>query len=241
MSLRPSDTPWGILVVDDNLATLRPLLELLRKTGYSAAGALNFDTASSLVRAIPFDLLIAGVRPGAGTTLDLVRLARDQQPGMAVIAITAAPDEAVEEECLRLGVTHLLKPLDLPSFLEIVAERVSDLSRRRRWARKHILGGFAASVGGHKAKVVDMSYGGFRIEMPKPLETPLPTAVEVTLLSFGLSVNATVVWSRNDNNPGPWMSGAALRHTDESTTRAWRVVVDALPDWVRPNQASAGM
>ena len=37
------------------------------------------------------------------------------------------------------------------------------------------------------------------------------------------------------------MSGAALRDTDESTARAWRVVVDALPDWNRPDQSSAGM
>jgi CheY-like chemotaxis protein len=242
MSLRhPSDTPWGILVVDDDLATLRPLLELLRNNGYSAAGALHLETASSLVRAIPFDLMIAGVRAGADRTLDLIRLARDRQPGMAVIAIAAVADEAVEEECTRLGVTYVLKPVDLPPFLAMVAEKVSDLSRRRRWARKHILGGFAASVAGRKAKVVDMSYGGFCLEMPVPLETPLPTSVEVTLLSFGLSVNATLVWTRNDANPGPWLSGAALRHTDESTTRAWRVVVDALPDWVRPSQPSAGM
>ena len=60
--------------------------------------------------------------------------------------------------------------MDLPPFLSIVAEKVSDLSRRRRWARKNILGGFAASVAGHKAKVVDMSYGGFRLEMPAPLD-----------------------------------------------------------------------
>ena len=129
----------------------------------------------------------------------------------------------------------------MPAFLELVAGRVSDLSKRRRWARKHILGGFAASVGGHKAKVVDMSYGGFRLEMPVPLETKLPMPVEVTLLSFGLSVNATLVWTRSVNTPGPWLSGGALRETDESTTRAWRVVVDALPDWVRPNQSGAGM
>src|SRR5687767_705623 len=241
MSLRPSDTPWGILVVEDDLATLRPLLELLRKTGYSAAGALHFDTASGLVRAIPFDLMIAGVKPGADSSLDLIRLARDHQPGMAVIAMTATPDPLVAEECTRLGVTCLVKPVDLPPFLSIVAEKVNDLSRRRRWARKHILGGFAASVGGHKAKVVDMSYGGFRLEMPAPPETPLPSAVELTLLSFGLSVNATVVWSRNVNNPGPWLSGAALRDTDESTARAWGVVVDALPDWICPNQPGAGM
>src|SRR5688572_13278592 len=241
MSLRPSDTPWGILVVEDDLATLRPLLELLRKTGYSAAGALHFDTASGLVRAIPFDLMIAGVKPGADSSLDLIRLARDHQPGMAVIAMTAIHDPLLEEECTRLGVTCLIKPLDLPPFLSIVAEKVSDLSRRRRWARKHILGGFAASVAGHKAKVVDMSYGGLKLEMPAPLDSTLPTPIEVTLLSFGLSVNATLVWTRNINNPASWMCGASLRETDESTTRAWRVVVDALPDWIRPNQPSGGM
>jgi hypothetical protein len=131
--------------------------------------------------------------------------------------------------------------VELPPFLSIVAEKVSDLSRRRRWARKNILGGFDASVAGRKAKVVDMSYGGFRLEMPVPLDTTPPAPVEVTLLSFGLSVNATLVWSRNFNTPGPWLSGAALRDTDESTARAWRVVVDALPDWVRTNQPSAGM
>ena len=241
MSLRPSsDTPWGILVVEDDLGTLRPLLELLRNTGYSAAGALNFDAASGLVRAIPFDLMIAGVKPGADTSLDLIRLAREQQPGMAVIAMTATPDPVVERECTRLGATCLLRPVELPPFLSIVAEKVSDLSRRRRWARKNILGGFDASVAGRKAKVVDMSYGGFRLEMPVPLDTTPPAPVEVTLLSFGLSVNATLVWSRNFNTPGPWMSGAALRDTDESTARAWRVVVDALPDWARTNQPSAG-
>ena len=236
MSLRQSsETPWGILVVDDDLATLRPLLDLLRSSGYSAAGALHLDTAASLVRAIPFDLMIAGVRPRSEGTMDLIRLAREQQPGMAIIAMTAFPDGGVEQECSRLGVTYLLKPLNLSPFLKIVAEKVSDLSRRRRWARKHILGGFAARIGDAQAKVVDMSYGGLRLETPMPLESAVPTPVEVTLLSFGLSVNATLVWSRSFHTPGPWMCGAALQETDESTTRAWRVVVDALPDWIRPN------
>ena len=241
MSLRPSsDNPWGILVVEHDLGTLRPLLELLRQTGYSAAGALHLETASSMVRAIPFDLMIAGVRPGVDTTLELIRLARRQQPRMAVIAITGNRDDTVEQECLQLGATYLVKPVDLPSFLDLVADKVSDLSRRRRWARKHILGGFPARIGRQKAKVVDMSYGGFRIEMPEPPDTAPPAPVEVTLLSFGLSVNATLVWTRSTNAPGPWLGGGALRETDESTTRAWRVVVDALPNWVRPNQHSAG-
>ena len=97
-----------------------------------------------MVRAIPFDLMIAGVRAGAGSTLDLIRLARRQQPGMGVIAMTATEDETVEAECGRLGATCVAKPVNLPALLELVADEVSDLSRRRRWTRKHILGGFAA-------------------------------------------------------------------------------------------------
>jgi hypothetical protein len=50
-----------------------------------------------------------------------------------------------------------------------------------------------------------------------------------------------MVWTRTVNEPGPWLGGGALHETDESTTRAWRVVVDALPDWVRPSQPGAGM
>ena len=243
MSLRPSsDTPWGILVVDDDLETLRPLLELLRSTGYSAAGALNFDTASGLVRAIPFDLMIAGVKPGADSSLDLIRLAREQQPGMAVIAMAATPDPLVERGMYPPR-RHLPRQTrwSFRRFSSIVAEKVSDLSRRRRWARKHILGGFAASVAGRKAKVVDMSYGGFRLEMPAPLETPLPSSVEVTLALVRPVGERHAGVEPQLDTPGPWLSGAALRDTDESTARAWRVVVDALPDWVRPNQPSAGM
>jgi CheY-like chemotaxis protein len=243
MAFRSSgEKPWGILVVDDNLTTLRPVLDLLRASGYSVSGAMHLETAVGLVRAIPFDLMIVGIHPRSDSGLQLIRLARGQQPGMSVMAVMSFPDADTEEEFARLGVTTLVTPLDVAPLLELVADKVSDLSRRRRWGRKHILGGFAARVGGHAAKVVEMSYGGFRLEMPAPPGSSLPAPVEVTLLSFGLSVNATLVWSRTLDDPGPWTCGAALRDTDESATRAWRVVVDALPDWVRPaSQPAAGM
>lgn len=230
MSRQPSLwRPWGILVVDDDVVTLRGVLELLRTAGYRATGAVHFEAALSLVHAIPFDLLIADVRLRVDNGLKLIRLAREEQPAMAVIAITGFPDPVVEEECLRLGVAYLLKPLDLQGLLGIVTSQVSGMNRQRRWPRKRIAGGFAARVGDIPAKVVDMSYGGFRLEMAVPFGTDVPASIEVSLMSFGLSVNAELVWTRRLPSSGTWTCGAALLETDSRTTRAWRVVVDALP------------
>lgn len=241
MSPRPSGRPWGILVVDDDAVTLRALLELLRHSGYSAAGAVHFEAAMSLIRVIPFDLLIAdlrGLRSDSG--LKVIRLAREQQPAMALIAITAVPDSAVEQECIQLGATYLRKPLNQQRLLRIVAENISDVGRERRWARKHITGGFVARLGDVQAKVVNMSYGGFSLEVPTlpaglNLEAPAPPAselrrpVEVRLLSFGLSLNAELVWARRLEPSGTWLCGAELAEIDAKTAHAWRTVVDALP------------
>ena len=254
--------PWGILVVDDDAVTLRSLLGLLRHSGYSAAGAAHLEAAMSLVRVIPFDLLIADLRLRSDGGLKVIRLAREQQPAMELIAITADPDAAVEQECIQLGVTYLRKPLDLQRLLRVVAEKVSDMGRERRWARKHITGGFAARLGDAPAKVINMSYGGMSLEVPVPpaglsLELPVPPAglslqvptppaslsldvpappvrelrqpVEVRLLSFALSLNAELAWTRRLEPSGTWTCGAALLETDARAVRAWRAVVDVLP------------
>jgi len=241
MSRGPSfGKPWGILVVDDDAVTLRSLLDLLRHSGYSAAGAVHLEAAISLVRVIPFELLIVDLRLRSDSGLKVIRLAREQQPAMEQIAITAVPDAAVEQECVQLGVTYLCKPLNLQRLLRVVAEKVSDLGRQRRWARKHITAGFAARLGDVQAKVINMSYGGLSLEVPAPpaslsLVVPAPPArelrqpVEVRLLSFGLLLNAELAWTRRVEPSGPWMCGAAILESDAGTVRAWRAVVDVLP------------
>jgi CheY-like chemotaxis protein len=241
MSLAPSSgRPWGILVVDDDAVTLRALLELLRHSGYSAAGAVHLEAAMSLVRVIPFDMLIADLRLRSDNGLKVIRQAREQQPAMALIALAAVSDPAVEQECIQLGATYLRKPLNLQRLLRIVAEHVSDVGRERRWARKHVTGGFAARLGDAQAKMINMSYGGFSLEVPAlpaglSLEVPASPAgelrrpVDVRLLSFGLTLNAELVWTHRLEPSGSWMCGAELREIDSKTIRAWRTVVDALP------------
>ena len=43
---------------------------------------------------------------------------------------------------------------------------LSGVRRQRRWPRKRVEGGFRVTVKGRSAAVVDVSYGGLRLEMP---------------------------------------------------------------------------
>ena len=81
------ETSGGILVVDEDVDTLRGLLELLRKAGYRAAGAADLDAALHLVQAISFDLLIADIRLKADSGLRLIRRLAREQPALAVVAL----------------------------------------------------------------------------------------------------------------------------------------------------------
>lgn len=222
------ETSSGILVVDDDIAMLRGLLELLRNSGYRATG-VELDAAIHFVQSIAFDLLIADIPLGADNGLKLIRLAREEQPAMAIVAVTEFPDPDVEQEVIRLGGTYSLKPVDPQRLLAIVAEKVSGPGRQRRWLRKRVAGGFRARMGNTPAQVVDMSYGGFRLELSEPPEKEPPPSIEVNLMSFGLSVSAEVVWSSRLQSSGGWACGAALSDTDPNTARAWRGVVDTLP------------
>jgi len=223
------ETSGGILVVDEDVEALRGLLELLRNAGYRAAGAADLDAALHLVQAISFDLLIADIRLKAARGLRLIRLARAEQPAMAVVALTGFPDPAIEAEVNRLGATYSLKPMDPQRLLAIVSEKLSGPGRQRRWIRKRVAGGFRARIGGVPAKVLDMSYGGLRLEISMPPEKEPPRSIEVSLMSFGLSVSADVMWTSRLHPSGTWMCGAALLETDPKTSRAWRGVVDTLP------------
>lgn len=223
-------TPSEILVVDDDVPSLAGLLSLLRNLGYRATGAADVVGATALLDAFPFDMLVTDLLLPGESGLKLIRRAREVQPAIAIIAITGFPDHAVEQEISRLDAIYLQKPVDVRQLKEIVADRVASGRRQRRWSRKRVAGGFGANVAGASATIVDISYGGFRLEMlspPDPAKTP---TINMSLLPFGFTVNAELVWINRNDPTGTWNCGAALSPLDPTIARAWRVVVDALPE-----------
>ena len=223
-------TPSEILVVDDDVPSLSGLLSLLRNLGYRTTGAADVVGGSALLEAFPFDLLITEIRLHGESGLKLIRRAREVRPAIAVIAMTGDSDPAVEKQIEDLNAIYMRKPLDLARLREVLAERVASGLRQRRWNRKPVIGGFDASLGGAPVKIIDISYGGCRLEMASPPDPSHSPRINMDVLPFGFTVNAELKWITRNEPTGSWNCGASLAHLDSNIERAWRVVVDALPE-----------
>jgi DNA-binding response OmpR family regulator len=216
-----------ILVVDDDPRALSGMAQLLENAGYRVRCAGSVPEAKWLLENEHVDLLITDVRLGAFNGLQLAVQTQVDYPRIPVIAITGFTDPVIEAEARRLGAEFLQKPVKFADLLELIARRLSDTSRQRRWPRKLVPGGFAGTIGYKKVRLVDMSYGGFRFEMPDVAPADLPDRLEVTLPQLGLSVKARTVWL-DQGESGTVLGGAALSEVDRVDARTWRGVVDSL-------------
>lgn len=223
-------TPSEILVVDDDVSSLSGLLSLLRNLGYRTTGAADVVGGCALLDAFPFDMLITDIRLHGESGLKLIRRAREVRPAIAVIAITGYPDPGIEKALEQLNAVYMRKPLDLARLREVLAERVASGRRQRRWNRKAVVGGFDATLGGAPVKIIDISYGGCRLEMASPPDPSHPPRINMDVLPFGFTVNAELKWITRNEPTGSWNCGASLADLDSNIERAWRVVVDALPE-----------
>lgn len=57
-----------------------------------------------------------------------------------------------------------------------------------------------------------------------------PPRINMDVLPFGFTVNAELKWITRNEPTGSWNCGASLADLDSNVERAWRVVVDALPE-----------
>jgi two-component system response regulator HydG len=87
------------------------------------------EEALGQLRDASFDLLIAAVEPGNDARFELLRVARQTDPELPMIVLTAAPDLDSATESLRLGAgDYLGKPIDPQRLAESAARLLS--SRR---------------------------------------------------------------------------------------------------------------
>ena len=89
---------------------------------------------------------------------------------MAVIIISGYEEPLMELEASRYQAVFVGKPLRPAVFLQTVAESLSGVRRERRWPRKRVIGGFRVTAAGKPAAVVDVWYGGLRLQVPKGTE-----------------------------------------------------------------------
>jgi DNA-binding response OmpR family regulator len=218
--------PYRILVLDDDEHALSGIVEFLRDAGHHVTGAATYDAAKRLLGVTAFDLLVTDVRLRSFNGLHLVMQTHVDHPEMAVIIITGYDDPMIELEANRYHAELVRKPIKAAEFTQLVNRLLTKVRRQRRWPRKRVEGGFRVTVKGKPAAVVDVSYGGLRIELPD--DSPLPKTFDVEVTGIGLHLEVEPVWSVSAGKATGTVCGATLSAEHTPSARTWRAIVDRL-------------
>ena len=218
--------PFRILVLDDDEHALAGIVELLRDAGYNVTAAATYDAGKRLLGLSSYDLLITDVRLRGFNGLHLVKQSRVDYPEMAVMIITGYEEPMMELEAGRYHAQFIRKPINPQAFLNAVQESLGNVRRQRRWPRKRVVGGFRVTAAGRPAAVVDVCYGGLRLELPG--RTTLPSTFDVEVAGIGLHLEVEPVWSQPSDDLAGTVFGAALSSDATPAARTWRAIVDRL-------------
>jgi hypothetical protein len=135
-------------------------------------------------------------------------------------------DAITKQDARRHRAIYLVEPLDDAELLAQVSRAVATKQApHRRWPRKHPTVSLAAQVAERPARMVDLSYGGFRIEVPGLDQ--LQARFEVALPSYGVAIRAKSVWTRHVPSGSFWC-GAELSDSDGQSGVVWRHIVDSV-------------
>ncbi len=121
-----------VLVVDDEPHARRALVELLATDGYEVREASNGFKALGILREWSTDVLLTDWRMPVMDGITLLKKARQEQPGLAVIVMTAFGSVESAVEAMKAGADdYLTKPLSFDA-VELVLERSMERLALRR-------------------------------------------------------------------------------------------------------------
>jgi DNA-binding response OmpR family regulator len=213
-------------VLDDDENALSGIVELLRDAAYVVTGVDTYDNAKRLLAIGSYDLLVTDVRLRGFNGINLVRQSAADHPDMALVIISGYDEPMMEIEAARYGARFVRKPIKPGEFLDACAECLSRVRRKRRWTRRRIIGGFRVSAHARRAAVMDVSYGGLRLEVAGADD--LPDIFDVQVDGIDLRIEVETVWSRPSADGGSVTCGVALATDSTPAARTWRAIVDRL-------------
>jgi DNA-binding response OmpR family regulator len=214
-----------VLIVDPNAQSRTRTVVWLQQAGFVTDAVSSFSDARRRLTEEAPDVLITEAHLGEFHGLHLVILGRGRNSGLVAVML-GTPDPILAEDARRHEAAYVARPVTSDDLVSLVTELLEESSRRRRWPRKRIADGIQVTVNESVARMVDLSYGGLRLETSE--ETFLqrrhaPMRIEVP--DFGVSIDTSVIWM-NRSPSGSMVYGAALAETDPQKTGAWRQLVD---------------
>lgn len=217
--------PFRILVLQDDTRTLSGLVDMLRDANYLVTGAATSDAAKRLLAIGAFDLLITDARLDKFNGSNIVRHTSAEHPGMAVLVMTDGDEATSAFEARRSNAQVFKRPLHQQEFLDTVSRCLRMVRRPRRWERKRVESAFRVQANGMAAAVIDVCYGGLRLEFSQV--SAVPERFDVEIAAIGLHLPVETVWTIKSAGGG-LICGAALTTDGAPAARTWRAIVDRL-------------
>ncbi len=114
-----------ILIVDDDIASLEVLSEVLNRANYRTFSASTGYDAVKIIQEKPLDLAILDYDLPDTTGLELLQHIKRTRPGMFVIIMSANTSTNVKFDVFEAGAfTFIPKPIDLRQFLQFVRRAI---------------------------------------------------------------------------------------------------------------------
>lgn len=104
---------YQVVIVDDDDLALGTLQRIVTYWGYDVVPFLTFEDARAFITTRTPDAMIVDVRLGTYNGLQLVHLAKQAMPHLAVVVMSGFDDAVLREEAERAGAVYLVKPLDV--------------------------------------------------------------------------------------------------------------------------------
>ncbi len=120
----------NLLIVDDELSMRQFLTHLFQRDGHAVRVAENGRKAMDMLRQQPADVIISDVKMPDMGGIELLRAARELNPNVEAIMMTAFANEATAHEAFLLGAFDFVhKPFDNELLKEKVARALDKIAR----------------------------------------------------------------------------------------------------------------
>lgn len=110
-----------ILLIDDEPGILTILSTLLKAEGHDVVATGGGDESKEAIETQDFDLMLSDLRMTPLSGIDLLKMAREKQPNLTVIMLTAYGSVSTAGEAMKLGAfDYITKPFKINELLSTV-------------------------------------------------------------------------------------------------------------------------
>jgi DNA-binding NtrC family response regulator len=122
MSLQVNKVKKILLTEEDN-SVRDGLAKLLKKEGYQIAKASSSSELIKKINESSFDLILVDVHLGQPEGIEVLKVLRDTNPGIPILAMVSHTSGGIVEKALKEGVIdYLIKPFNITTIKKKIAK-----------------------------------------------------------------------------------------------------------------------